>query len=144
MSTNNAENFNFKISNLSDNRSNKPNKKKEKRVLRPPTLKFIYDTIDKKDYDPLIKEELKRSASTYPHHGLQRWIDNYDQFLTKARQDVRNRQIEESKQKFQETQDSDLPESQIETNDYEQPVVESFDSMNDEFDTLPGDYDPTA
>lgn len=162
MSTNNAENFNFKINNLADNRSSKPNKKKEKRVLRPPTLKFIFDTIDKKDYDLAIKEELKKSASSYPHHGLQRWIDNFDQFLAKARRDVRDKAIAESSQKIQErkslekkqSEENVTPVASIETemdqNDSFQPDSELHDDISaqdvvaEEFDSLQDDYDPTA
>lgn len=161
MSTNNAENFNFKINNLADNRSSKPNKKKEKRVLRPPTLKFIFDTIDKKDYDAAVKEELKKSASNYPHHGLQRWIDNFDQFLAKARRDVRDKAILESAQKMnqkklleeKQTSESDVPliGSQIEVETDEnfeetpEPTVDcDLSDPASELDSLSSDYDPTA
>lgn len=162
MSTNNAENFNFKINNLADNRSTKPNKKKEKRVLRPPTLKFIFDTIDKKDYDPLVKEELKKSASNYPHHGLQRWIDNYDQFLAKARRDVRDKTILESTRKANEKKlleekqsnenvvSSTADQIEVKTNEtFEEDQKTSTDGdlpdlLESEFDSLPGEYDPTA
>ena len=158
MSSNNAENFNFRVSNLSENKNNSKNfKKKEKRVLRPPTLKFIHDTIDKKDYDPDLKDELKKSASNYPHHALQRWIDQFDLFLTKARRDVRDRAIAESKalkekKQFSETSNEPIEKEAIEFQQQDDVISieeDKSESCLDEQETeivdmFPSDYDPEA
>lgn len=159
MSSNNAENFNFKVSNLSENKNNNKNfKKKEKRVLRPPTLKFIHDTIDKKDYDPAVKEGLKKSASSYPHHALQRWIDQFDLFLAKARRDARDQAIAESKALKAKKQNAEVSQTSNQEVDIaateqqdEAEVTEmnESDSLSDKqeievVDLFPSDYDPEA
>lgn len=139
MATNNSENINFKITNLNDNRANRHNKKKTKRVLRPPTLKFIFDTIDNKDFDPLVKEELKKSAADFPHHALHFWIENYEKFLAKAKRDVRDRIITESNAKNETVNSILLPELE----DSESEVEEDFSSENQD-NSFPDSYDPTA
>lgn len=136
MATNNAENFNFKLTNLSDNKNSPKNKKKPKRNLRPPTLKFIYDTIDSKDLDPIVKEELKKSAASFPHHALQLWIDQYDQFLTKARKDARNRMIAESNEKKNQVNKIDIENQNNDDISSDEPSGDEFISTDD--------YDPTA
>jgi len=136
----NAENFNFKLTNLSDNRTTKPSQKKEKRVLRPPTLKSIHDQIDRKDFDPVLKEELKKSAAKFPHHALHVWIENYDKYLTKARQDVRDRLISESNKKNATSQNQDLEKKDV-------LKIEDISLVEDNDASLglpPEDYDPTA
>lgn len=139
MATNNSENLNFKITNLSDNRANRHGKKKTKRVLRPPTLKFIFDTIDNKDFDPMLKEELKKSAADFPHHALQFWIENYDKFLAKAKRDVRDRIITDSNANNENVSASLMSELEILEVEFEENSI-----VEKQEDSPPDSYDPTA
>jgi hypothetical protein len=69
--------------------SNGQNRKNE--YFQNITLKKVIFWIDQKDIDQETKNELKRMVSRYPHHALERWINNYTKNVSNARKNLRSR-----------------------------------------------------
>ena len=53
------------------------------------TLKKLFDWIDAQAVSSVIKAELKKSASRFPHQTLGNWKNNYITHLSKAQTKVR-------------------------------------------------------
>jgi hypothetical protein len=57
--------------------------------FRPTSLKQIIEFIEIQDFDPELKNALKKQASRYPHAALQRFADNFEQMVTVAQRGLR-------------------------------------------------------
>ena len=90
MSTNNAENLNFRI--ISGVPDRIPN---NFRIL---TIKELLRWIDEKDIDEQVKEELKKMCSKYPQQALTNWKSNYNIHLRKANLKLKNQVKPEEKE----------------------------------------------
>jgi len=65
------------------------------------TLDKIFKWIDSQPVSELIKKELKKSASRYPHQALITWKKDYIKHLSKAQAKLRNskKEIKEIEEK---------------------------------------------
>jgi len=87
MSTNNTENLGFKV--LTMGREEVDSRRPSN--LRPLTLQKLQAWIDNKRIDSRLKEELKKSAATYPQQALSTWQKMYSQHLAKAQNALRQK-----------------------------------------------------
>ena len=67
-----VEKFDFKFKMISAEPGKPPTN------LRPLNLKKLYLWIDAQTTNERLREELKKSASSYPHQALARWQKNYN------------------------------------------------------------------
>jgi len=85
MSTNTADNFNFKVMTMGKEAVDK----RKPCQLNHLDLASLFHWIDSKNVEDRIKIELKKSASTYPQQALVHWQKNYTNHLAKAQEQVR-------------------------------------------------------
>jgi hypothetical protein len=85
MSTNNTESLRFKI--LPTGKEEFDNR--EASNFRPMTLQRLYDWIDAKNLDALVKKELKKSAGNYPQQALGSWQKKFDTHLSNVQVHLR-------------------------------------------------------
>jgi hypothetical protein len=90
MSTNNAEGVNFKVS-MGNNESNNRSQSRFNSL----TIKKLCDWIDSKPINSQLKEELKKSASSYPQQALSNWQKNYLTHLSTAQSFIQKRKKED-------------------------------------------------
>lgn len=91
MTVGNPENFKVKI--ISSGRE-----EVDKRVpcdFSNLTLDKLFRWIDSQQVSSLIKQELKKSASRFPHQALNNWKNNYIKHLSKAQAKIRNKKLQE-------------------------------------------------
>ena len=55
------------------------------------TLKKLFAWIDSKSLSSVIKSELKRSASSFPHQALPSWQSSFDRHLSRAQARIRKK-----------------------------------------------------
>lgn len=91
-----AERAMFAVTDLSQINDKSPRgvSEREKKLrlsvnFRPTNLKQILDYIEIQDFDPELKNLLKKQASRYPHAALQRFADNFEQIVTTAQRSLR-------------------------------------------------------
>lgn len=87
MSSNNTENLGFKV--LTMGREEVDSRRPCN--LRPLTLQKLYAWIDDKRIDSRLKEELKKSAASYPQQALSTWQKMYSQHLAKAQNTLKKK-----------------------------------------------------
>jgi hypothetical protein len=85
----NTENLGFKV--VSMGREEIDNRRPCN--LRPLTLAKLYDWIDSKRIDSRLKEELKKSAGSYPQQALLTWQRTYAKHLAKAQNMLRDKAV---------------------------------------------------
>ena len=73
-----VEKFDFKFKMISKEGSQRLDN------LRPLNLKKLFLWIDAQTSSERLREQLKKSASAYPHQALARWQKNYNLNLAKA------------------------------------------------------------
>lgn len=81
MSANNTENIGFKVSTMGREEVDLRNPCN----LQPVTLAKLFNWIDSKSIDVLLKVELKKSASSYPQQALGTWVKMYSRHLATAK-----------------------------------------------------------
>lgn len=84
MSDHAAESMKFKVTQM-----NKNGEASELRDFRIITLDKIFSWIDKKDYDDVVKDELKKMVSKYPQNAYVNFGKNFQKHLGTAQKNAR-------------------------------------------------------
>jgi hypothetical protein len=87
MSTNNTENLGFRILTMGREEVDA----RRPCNLRPLTLEKLNAWIDAKRIDSRLKEELKKSAASYPNQALFTWQKMYSKHLAKAQNTLQDK-----------------------------------------------------
>lgn len=127
MTVGNPENFKVKI--ISSGRE-----EVDKRVpcdFSNLTLDKLFRWIDSQQVSSLIKQELKKSASRFPHQALNNWKNNYIKHLSKAQAKVRNKKLQEKNSVIEEIEEKPiekmyLPDEKDFDQDFEQDSGEDL------------------
>ena len=60
------------------------------------TLKKLCEWIDRQNVSLIVKEELKKSASRFPHQALKAWRKGYSKHLALVQRKLRNKNVKKS------------------------------------------------
>lgn len=136
-----AESMKFKVTQIKNDINSEP--ERDFRIL---TLDKIFAWIDKKDYDPSIKQELKKMVSRYPHSAYPSFGKNFQKHLAAAQRAVRkNRplfvgELGDSNYKKLDSLDGEFKAPEIKINDSGKnlnlPSVKSTPNDFDDFEIL--------
>lgn len=127
-----VEKFDFKFKMISKEGSQRLDN------LRPLNLKKLFTWIDSQTQNERLREQLKKSASAYPHQALARWQKNYNLNVAKAQAVLK----EENKNTFLTEKNNDRS---IHDHQFDDTVPQGREKMQEELPKeLPNDDDPTG
>jgi len=93
------------------------------------TLKKLFSWIDSQQVGSLLKAELKKSASRFPHQALPAWQRDFDRHLSKAQSRLRKKK-NFSKAPTQPLEDKGPPSEHIEMRATDFGGFEDFDDLD--------------